>query len=185
MTRAGLFILTGVVAFLALSSCGDDDGVNSETNAAESTGWWLLEAEGFALLDGGLTSKGVADSTGHLWTLEYANGPITLQVSAWKRNGRLEDLIEEYPTVGAAKVDGYDVTLSRYPGDRSDDSPPAVMADWVDGEHLIGFGGGGLSEEQVRSHLKDLHRVTYSEWKDAVDELPEPPPPPTPTSLSD
>lgn len=75
----------------------------------------------------------------------------------------------------------------REQGDRSggrqpsDDIPAAVMAVWQDGDRLIGFGGGGLTEGRARSYLKDLQRVTRSEWDTVVDELTEPPPPPTPT----
>lgn len=185
MAWARPLMLAGIVVSLALASCGNEDDVEPGTKVAESAGWWILDAEGFILLDGGLTSDDVADSTGHLWTLEYSNGPSTLQVSAWSKDSRFVDMVGEYPTVGVAEVAGYDVTLRRYPGEPSDDIRAAVMAVWQDGDRLIGFGGGGLSEDQARSYLEDLERVTRSEWNAAVDELPEPPPPPAPTSLGD
>ena len=173
------------VALLVLASCGDEGDAEPGTNVAEPSGWWLLDADGFILLAGGLTSDDVADSTGHLWTLEYSDGPSTLQLSAWASGSRFLDLIEEYPTVGSTEVAGYDVTLRRYPGEPSDDIRASLVAVWRDGDRVIGLGGGGLSEEQARSYLDDLQRVTRSEWGAAVDALPEPPPPPTPTSLGD
>lgn len=185
MAGARILILAVVVTSINLASCGSDDAVESATDVAASSGWWILDSDGFTLLDGGLTSDDLADSTGHLWTLEYSNGRSTLQLSAGAEDSLFAGMVEQYPTVGVAEVAGYDVTLRQSPGDPSDDIPPSVMATWADGDRLISFGGGALSEEQVRSHLDQIQPVTRSEWNAAVDEVPEPRPPPTPTSLGD
>jgi hypothetical protein len=92
-------------------------------------------------------------------------------------------MVEQYPTVGVAQVMGHDVTLYRGEGIPGKDIPPSVLAVWADGDMLIGFGGRGLSEEQVRSFLKHVDLVTRSEWNAAVEALPKAPPPPAPTSL--
>lgn len=181
-----LLAACGAVVALTLASCGGDDtasGPGTDLPEPSSAGWWTLDAEGFTLLGGGLTPEDIADSTGHLWTLEYSNGPQTLQLSAWKEESRFAETVERYPTVGAAQVMGYAVTLYRGEGIPADEIPPSVMALWADGDRLIGFGGGGLSEEEVRSFLAHMDRVTRSEWNAVVNAMPKPPPPPTPTSM--
>lgn len=171
-----------VLALPALMSCGSDDAAGGGPGVAGSGGWWILDAEGFILLDGGRTSDDVTDSTGHLWTLEYSDGPSTLQLSAWSEDSRFADSVDEYPVVGVAEVDGFDVTLRQSPSDPSGDISSSVVAVWADGDRLVGFGGAALSEEEVRSYLKDLRRVSRSEWNAALDEVPDPPPPPAPTT---
>ncbi len=181
-----LLLVCSVAVALMLLACGNESVVEPRNEAADSSsgGWWILDAEGFTLLDGGLTTRDIAESTGHLWTLEYSNGANTLQLSAWKADSQFVQMVDQYQPVGVSQIARFNVTLRRSAGEPSDDIPPSVMAVWPDGDRFVAFGGAALSEEQVRSFLQRLRRVTHDEWNSAVEALPEQQTAPTPTDLA-
>lgn len=133
----------------------------------EAGAWWLVEVPGYYLAAGGHVPTRVRTGTGHLWTLEYTDSRQTLQLSALAR-GNSADIRRDLPPVASATVGGLTATLTLHPGVPDDQIPKSVGAHWQDGETLISFGGGGLTEAELREHLAHVRRATRAEWEAAV-----------------
>ncbi|HWC11621.1 MAG TPA: hypothetical protein VG455_10390 [Acidimicrobiales bacterium] len=131
-----------------------------------------METSDFTLVDGGLVDPTIADSTGHLWTLEYSNGRQMVQLRASEATSDFVKIVRRAPEVGPAKIAGIAVTLRRGEGEPSDNIPPSVGAEWMDGDVFMTFGGGALTEVTVRKLLPDLRRVSRTEWEAAVSARP-------------
>lgn len=159
-----------------LVSCGEGDvAVQGDEDVEVLDGtWWLLEAAGFTLSDGGPVDRAIANSTGHLWTLEYSNSRQTLQLAAHRANSSFVEMMRRNPEVGSATLGEFAVTLRHGPGVPDDDIPPSVGAEWMVGDVFITFGGGGLTEADVRQHLSNLCQVSRVEWDTAVRSGPAP-----------
>jgi hypothetical protein len=172
MPRAGLKVVLLICALL-LASCGDDEeGVTGEEAASADGGWWLLDASEFSVVDGGLADEAIADATGQRWTLEYSNGVQTLQLSAWDSGSDFVSLVQQDPEVGSAQIAGFNATLRQAPGVPSKDIAPSVGAEWTDGDVFVAFGGGALSESELRGFLGDLRRVSRDDWETAATRVP-------------
>jgi hypothetical protein len=48
------------------------------------------------------------------------------------------------------------------------DIAPSVGAEWIDGDLFLVFGGGALSETELRVLLADVRRVTREDWDAAT-----------------
>lgn len=148
----------------SLAACTRSPGVGTRADG-EGAAWWVLEEEGARLADAGTHPTGGE----HEWTLEYVVGGKTLQVVSFDDTASVREMTERSPVVGEAMVEGFKVTLRRFPGVASDGILPSVGADWTDGAQLMQFGGGGLSEDELRSHLPFLRRVDGERFQREVD----------------
>lgn len=172
MPRAGLKAVL-VMSVLLLASCGnDDDGGTTETATSADGGWWLLDAPEFNLVDGGLADAAIAESTGQRWVLEYSNGLKTLQLQGWDSESEFVSLAQEDLEVGSDHIAGFDAVLRQGPGIPSKDIAPSVGAMWTDGDVFIVFGGGALTEKELRGFLGDLRRVSRDDWEAAATTIP-------------
>ena len=155
---------------LLLVACGEGDvAVRGDEDVEVLDGaWWLLEAAGFSLSDGGLVDQAIADSTGHLWRLEYTDSRQTLQLAAHRADSGIVEMTQRHPEVGSATLGELAVTLRRGPGVPDDDIPPSVGAEWMVGDVFLTFGGGNLTEADLRQHLSGLRQVPRAEWDAAV-----------------
>jgi hypothetical protein len=168
MLRAGLKVVL-VICVLLLASCGDDEEAGTgETSASANGGWWLLDAPEFSLAAGGLADEAIAESTGQRWILEYSNGVRTFQLSAWDSGSDFVVEVQQDPEVGSTELDGFKVTLRQASGMPSKDIAPSVGAEWIDGDLFLVFGGGALSETELRVLLADVRRVTREDWDAAT-----------------
>jgi hypothetical protein len=172
MLRAGLKAVL-IISVLMLGSCrDDDDGGTRETATSADGGWWLLDAPEFSLVDGGLADAAIAESTGQRWILEYSNGVKTLQLQGWDSESNFVSLAQHEPEVGSEQIAGFDAVLRQGPGVPSKDIAPSVGAMWTDGDVFVVFGGGALTEKELRGFLDGLRRVSRDDWEAAAASVP-------------
>jgi hypothetical protein len=172
MPTVGLRVVV-VICALLLTSCVDDHGgAGGEGDVSAGGGWWLLDSSEFTLVGGGLADEAIAESTGQRWVLEYSNGVKTLELQAWDSGSNFVSLVQQDPEVGSAQVAGFDAILRQGPGIPSKDIAPSVGAEWTDGDVFVVFGGGALSETEIRGLLGDLRRVSEDEWEIAAARVP-------------
>jgi hypothetical protein len=152
------------------------------TPSASEAGWWVYEREGAFLADAQVYTEGANGpaEAGARWTLEYVlDGGKTFQIVAFDRDSGMRDLVEKQETVGSADVQGTRMKLRR--SKAVGEFPASVGADWTEGQLLIQFGGRGVSEADLRGHLRYLKRVDRTRFDAEVAKANRPPTTPLPT----
>ncbi len=127
----------------------------------------MLEAPGFLLVDGGVADGSRADSSGERWALEYSNGPQTLQFQAYAEGSTYGSIVRALPTTGSITIDGVEATIRSGPGEAA-----GAAAEWSEGGLIVTFGGGPLSEAELREFVTQVRRVSRADWDTAVASIP-------------
>lgn len=175
LQRCCRFCFRLVMLSVLIAACGDSTKTEAPERAAGEA-WWVLEVPGFILVYGG------RHPTGTGWTLEYSNGPATLQITAFEKpNAATDRILRDSPVVGEATLEELKLTLRRWKGIPEDEIPPSVGADWTDGGVLMLF-GSAKDELELRAYLKGLRKVDRNQWDAEVAKTPTPPPP-VPSSM--
>jgi hypothetical protein len=147
-------------------ACGQSEPTGDSAPGAGKEAWWVLRAPDFRLVAGGRhpTDRG--------WSLEYSNGPTTLQITAFEQQIAPTDrILGDTQVVGQATAEGFELTLRRSTGIPEDGIPPSLSAEWTDQGVLMLF-GSTKDEAALRSRIAQLSKVDRTRWDAELAKIP-------------